>query len=336
MWGEDYAHTYSVVSSLSEWRPLDMRQNQDIPELWEVAGRIPSRGEAEFVVQRDHDPRQTLYPLRARPKDESVPVIGPDDGGSGKRWLIWGEPGEIVIFRLCITNTGDFVVEVISDTMGDLTWQSPSGCCGVVYDLAGSFSEWKFNKASEMVADPANPDIRRCRFKMSARCKEDFQIILNQNWGRRLYPEVHGDPPGSSHTCGPDGKGQERNWEVVGYPGQTFEVVLNLASEDRRRMVSCIPLDGTGWGSLDDGKTEWTDEEWAEWEAQWSAYGEQMASGLYGSAQWPPAGQWPGTEKRPLAAGPMPVTVQRRDPPTQRRDTLADGLNPWTEDRIEE
>jgi len=329
IWSEDYRHTYSIVSSLNEWRPLDMRQHPHLLELWEAVGRIPARGEAEFVVQRDHDVRQTLYPLTARPRDTSVPVIGPDDSGSGKRWLVWGEPGEIVIFRLCITDRGDFSVQVISRTMGELTWQSPLGRAGVVYDLVGSFSDWKFSGASELQPDPSSPNIRRCQFKMGVKCKEEFQIVVNQNWGRRLYPEIAGDPTGACIACGPDGKAHDRNWEVVGYPGQKFEVILNLGAEDKRRLVTCMPLLDDNWADVDDGRTEWTDEEWATWEAQWSAYGEQWASGLYAGALWPPGGSWPGAEGRPLPPGPGPGPARRADP-------LADGLNPWTEERIEE
>nr|AQS99251.1 type I polyketide synthase [Gambierdiscus excentricus] len=315
---QDYWHTYSLVTSLTEWRPLDMRPNADVQGLWEVACRIPARGEAEFVVQRDHDAQQTLYPLRSRPKDASVPVVGPDSGGVGKRWLVWGEPNEIVIFRLSIAEDGDLSVTVISNTMGELTWRSPVGCAGVVYDLAGSWSDWRFGKASEMVADSTCSDIRRCQFKMGGRCKEEFQIVVNQDSDRRFYPEIAGDPPGSSLVCGPDGKGQAKVWQVIGHPGQTFEVVLNLAAEDRRRMVSCAPMADDKWRELDDGKTEWSEEEWAAWEAEWSAYGEELARNLHTGARWDD-GCWPGggSESQELAPA-------------------ADGLNSWTEERIEE
>jgi len=337
IWQNDYSHTYSICCAASDWRPLDMRQNADLLDLWEVASRIPRVGEAEFVVQRDHDPAQTLYPLHTQPKDSSVPVVGPDDGASDKRWLIWGKPGEVVIFRLCIKEDGDFTLQVIGDTMGELTWQSPIGCAGVVYGLVGSFNDWSFSKDSEMEPDASSPDLRRCRLKIGRRCREEFQILVNQNWDRRMYPEVAKDPPGVGCVCGPDDKADGRNWEVVGYPGQVVEVVLNLGAEDQRSMVTCWALeDGGRWdGKAVSDKREWTDAEWEAWEAEcangaWDGSSWNDGSGWeddWQDTSWPSEYPWPGADKQAVTYTLSPLI---------RKDPLADGLNPWTEERIEE
>lgn len=71
----------------------------------------------------------------------------------------------------------------------------------------------------------AGPDVR----------KEEFQLVGDGSWDKRLYPEgpdreevVVLRPGGTgSRAAGQRGKGHGRNWAVEGRPGSTFDVLYD-------------------------------------------------------------------------------------------------------------
>merc|ERR1719499_463642 len=74
----------------------------------------------------------------------------------------------------------------------------------------------------------SGPDVR----------KEEFQLVGDGSWDKRLYPEGP-DPeevvvlrPGGpgSRAAGERGKGHGRNWAVEGRPGSTFDVLYDPES----------------------------------------------------------------------------------------------------------
>lgn len=230
-----YQHRYYIANSLSSWKPIVGTHDKDDPALWRwFTSRIPAAGRVELLFLRDEDQAQMIYPMFPLPTEGSVPVVGPDEGGSGKRWLAWGKEGEALVCSLRIQN-GDIKVTVKTETMGERTW---FGSTGKVYYAAGSWGAWR---CEEMEEDPSMPDLRRCRFALGPRGREEFQIVVNQNWSLRMYPACHGSRPGESIVCGPDRRGNRKNWEVVGPPGLLMEIVLDLGAEDHCNIVTCGP-----------------------------------------------------------------------------------------------
>jgi hypothetical protein len=95
-----FRHRYWMVDSLSGW--LHSASGNPRPGFmtWEVGKPglpppyIPASGQVEFFILRDDDASQMIYPMSHRPKDDSVHVVGPDEGGDGKRFLASGEEGD--------------------------------------------------------------------------------------------------------------------------------------------------------------------------------------------------------------------------------------------------
>lgn len=72
--------------------------------------------------------------------------------------------------------------------------------------------------------------------------REEFQIVVDQDWSKRLYPaggmneEVVTLIPGKPSTIGlGNGRGHGRNWAVEGTPGTSFQVICDPVA----KTVSC-------------------------------------------------------------------------------------------------
>eukprot|EP00413_Alexandrium_margalefii_P011138 CAMPEP_0204541056 /NCGR_PEP_ID=MMETSP0661-20131031/17934_1 /ASSEMBLY_ACC=CAM_ASM_000606 /TAXON_ID=109239 /ORGANISM="Alexandrium margalefi, Strain AMGDE01CS-322" /LENGTH=584 /DNA_ID=CAMNT_0051547727 /DNA_START=77 /DNA_END=1828 /DNA_ORIENTATION=- len=119
-------HSYSVISSLGSFRPAAMQRDPTDPFSWEFSGRMLGK-EDTFMFQRDRDAKQLIYPLQHRPRDASVPVVGPDAGcGVGKDtrlWAVRGRPGDVVMLRLHIRD-GCIRVTAISEGGGQVAWHN--------------------------------------------------------------------------------------------------------------------------------------------------------------------------------------------------------------------
>jgi len=229
-------HSYSIVSSLNRWQPLEMTQSAEDPGVWEFKSRMQRESE-EFLFMRDRDQAQLIYPLSSRAADPSVPVMGPDEGGFLKRWAVPGEVREPVTIQLSVKD-GGFTVTASTGSRGSTSWQSPQGRTRHLYYVAGSWDRWGLN---EMATDADAPDVHTCRFVMGNRCREEFHILLNQSESLLMYPREPGAAPGQGILCGPDARGGGVNWEVVGPAGQVMEVTLDLGAPDARRAVTCRP-----------------------------------------------------------------------------------------------
>jgi len=235
--GQQGRHVYSLVSSLSNWRFIDLSKHHIDPQLWYTTQRIGSTGSLEFQFVRDHDWSQAIYPEQVKTMNTSVPVLGPDTKGTGKNWLCQGRPGELVTFQLRVQD-GNCAVLLHSKSRGESMWQSIQGLIRNVYYVTGDMNSWSF---SAMQPDPAVQGVFRFVFTLGNSTMSDFQIVLNQDWNQRLYPAAQVAPPGTSFVCGPDAEGHEHNWRVVDIPGRSLEIRLDLNATDKRRVVICRP-----------------------------------------------------------------------------------------------
>lgn len=239
--GEAYVHRYYICSSMSSWTPVIGNFGGEMPAepgLWEfVNGSMGQLGAMEFMFLRDADKSQIIYPMEHHPTNDSIPIMGPDEGGVGKRWILHGTPGENIQIRITILD-GAMTLKVWTQTMGEIVYRSNEENAGQLYFLVGSWNNWNMTK---METDIAARRIYSSQFIIGPTGREQFQIIENQNWHQRLYPLNHRDPPGVGLMCGPDQKGKNKNWEVTGPPGQMMQITLNFDAEDHCSMVMCVP-----------------------------------------------------------------------------------------------
>nr|AQS99291.1 type I polyketide synthase [Gambierdiscus excentricus] len=133
-WDSKYFHKYYIVDSLGGWSPYVGGNPKPGVWTWEIGvpqlnlppARIPASGQTQFFFLRDKDPTQMIYPRQAAPRSVSVPVMGPDEGGDGKRFVAWGEEGEPLRIRMDLTD-GVIAITTMTPTMGAMTWRSLQG-----------------------------------------------------------------------------------------------------------------------------------------------------------------------------------------------------------------
>merc|ERR1712059_211585 len=65
-----------------------------------------------------------------------------------------------------------------------------------------------------------------------------FQIVVDENWKKALYPSKKDAGAGEAMAKGPDSKGHGLNWQVSGRPGDVYEIVLDLTQEDKHKRVT--------------------------------------------------------------------------------------------------
>lgn len=236
-------HSYSILSSLAGFRPVEMQRDRSDPLSWEFTSKFMAQEEL-FMFQRDRDPKQLIYPLENRPADSSVPVVGPDAGtGVGKDMKLWsvrGKPGDIVIIKLQVRD-GDIKVTAISEGRGQATWHNAHGGARNRYCVKSSWSK----QLQEMEPDMADLDVCRLHFALPSVGYEaygTFQILVNGDERKILHPGHPNAAPGQSLMEGPDADGRGLSWEVRGPPGQVFELSLDLGAEDDRKTVTCRPF----------------------------------------------------------------------------------------------
>nr|AQS99193.1 type I polyketide synthase [Gambierdiscus polynesiensis] len=227
---KESGHRYTIAGTWTSWVGTDMARHPLESALWEAQVRIGQSGEEQFRFIRDGDEQQLIYPALAQAMDPSVPVMGPDGSAQGRSWLLRGKPGSTQAVRLHIVN-GQITVVVSSPEDGERTWRSvPKQYC-----LVGSWTE---GDVSVMEADPARPGYYRSWMAVGPNCREEFQVCVDGDPAKRIYPVFPNAPPGTALSCGPDTGGDDLTWEIIGRPGQEFEIVLDLQAEDRRKVVT--------------------------------------------------------------------------------------------------
>jgi len=228
-----FSHTYSVVGSWTGWKISSMAKHPLDPSLWEVQVRIGRKGEEEFRFVRDGDTDQAIYPMEARASATSIPAMGPDAAAEGRAWLLTGPVGSTVSLRLRVADGKVSVTAATPD--GEKTWESSR----MQHYLVGS---WLGDEVGLMEMD--RPGVWKFGCVVGPECREQFQIVVDQDPAKRIYPVFPDAPPGTALHSGPDAGGEELFWEVSGRPGQEFEIIFNTSAEDRRKTVTCVPVGG--------------------------------------------------------------------------------------------
>eukprot|EP00931_Biecheleriopsis_adriatica_P100613 TRINITY_DN75892_c0_g1_i1.p1 TRINITY_DN75892_c0_g1~~TRINITY_DN75892_c0_g1_i1.p1 ORF type:complete len:1229 (-),score=245.25 TRINITY_DN75892_c0_g1_i1:151-3837(-) len=228
-------HSYYMVASWTSYRPFEMQAVRK-GELYESVIRIGLSGCEEFQFMRDADTLQAIYPAEKGGYSSSVPVRGPDPLGAGKYWRIDGVTGESFTIQLEIRLTGIFVSA--TSPRGKRHWSSMSARR---YFVTGSWNRGAF---SRMIPDSGSGHgIHRLVMMMSSRGEETFQIVADQDLAQAIHPEMALCDQLTSHTLGPDSKGEGLHWCVVADPGEAIEITLDLSelgegAADARRAVT--------------------------------------------------------------------------------------------------
>jgi len=240
--GKTFQHTYSAVGSWVAMQHVDMMRSTSVPNAWEVMFTIGTMQQETFHFVRDHDDKQAIYPRvqdGELARDTSVQTAGPDDLGKGKYWVVTGKFGEAVNLMMQICN-GRITVVTKCETEGVKSWGSAEGQLRHTYYAFGSWDNWGFR---EMTPDEEDPGVYRCQFTIcDPELREEFQIVLDKDRKLTMYPAVPRSPPGEGLLVGPDAGGAYKNWEVRGPRGQQMEITLDLLSQDKRTVVTCLPV----------------------------------------------------------------------------------------------
>jgi len=87
----DFQHTYSITGSAVYGSSASMRQGIYDPHYWHYDISIGSSGSEEFLLLRDCDHAQTLYPAQVPGR-----LAGPDSMSNGSTWVVSGAVGEVI------------------------------------------------------------------------------------------------------------------------------------------------------------------------------------------------------------------------------------------------
>jgi len=229
-----HKHVYSIVGSWTSWRFHEMTRSREEEGLWTASVRIGLTGQEEFQFVRDNDWTQSIHPAVPRARKTSIPIIGPDEFGTGKNWLVTGLTGDVVRIQLRVVN-GEITMTTASENKGVRTWQSTEDDHWMQYFLTATWNNWQF---TPMSTDPFHRDVHRYRVQIGPSYFEEFKIVGEKDWDLQLYPDLEHADEAEAVMCGPDSRGHGFNWRISGRPGQLFEIVLNMSEPDRRQTVT--------------------------------------------------------------------------------------------------
>jgi len=231
-------HVYSLAMESKNWAFLDMQPDTKDASLWTCTTPMCLSGKDEFVVVRDHDRQQTIYPSKGKNWDTSVPLMGPSDGNCGRAWAFHSPPLSPVTFELRVIS-GIITLMVTTSVDGKKVWSSAhqGDSAGHTYSITGSFNDWGMTEMVDMVGS-CDDETYRCELPFAWSDKQEFQIVVDRDFGRTYYPQMKSAVPGHSILSGPDHSAMGRAWCVYGSPHEILEVKLDLRAEDRRKAVS--------------------------------------------------------------------------------------------------
>eukprot|EP00933_Yihiella_yeosuensis_P040673 TRINITY_DN35017_c0_g1_i1.p1 TRINITY_DN35017_c0_g1~~TRINITY_DN35017_c0_g1_i1.p1 ORF type:complete len:615 (-),score=117.57 TRINITY_DN35017_c0_g1_i1:148-1869(-) len=228
-----YEHSYYIIGSWNGWDFERMVRLSSKHHLYEATLKIGVTGEEEFQLARDKDWGQVIHPSCTRAKEEWVLARGPDDGGHERHWLVEGIPGESVKVHLRITE-GHIAITLNPGLKKEITWES--GREAHSFFIMGTFSNWRFVK---MIAEAGHgkAGLHRYRVNIGHRGMENFQIAIDEDRSRKLYPASTNANSGETVVEGPDGSDRGRQWLIRSRTKAVVEIVLDTTLSDRRKMV---------------------------------------------------------------------------------------------------
>jgi len=234
-----FKHTWGICGTFlghGGYQTME-RQSNNGDVCWECAFKIGSSGQELFQLAWDSNPRFALFPARhAVANDCSIPLRGPDSIGHRKAWLAHGMRGEQVVVQLRMVDAG-FSLVVTSPSMGSTVYRSHVGWERYSYELTGTSGGQPLSLS--MDHDSLNPGQFRCRLLATAGDK--FQILADGDKRQAFYPEQDQARVGQCIISGPDDASDGRHFAIETFdtPSQ-WEVILNLATKDRRKRVTWV------------------------------------------------------------------------------------------------
>jgi hypothetical protein len=237
-----FEHTYFVAGSFSKWKCVALTAGGDDGSCWEGSFSIGSQGWEDFVLVRDKDMQQAIYPAKHKGLKEETSVRGPDDLGGQKYFRVFGRLGEETQVKLTIVDA-KVVVSVENGSHGGTEWKSVEGWDRHSYSVLGSVHG---GEPVPMSMDVLNPGTFKCRITMGEDYDanfdgfvEYFQVCVDDGTEIALYPEMNLAGSGETIVRGPDSKGGDRSFLVrCPVPYASLDVTLDLTAEDRRKMVT--------------------------------------------------------------------------------------------------
>lgn len=240
---QKFQHGYCVRGSWTAGQMVPMTKVHGKRNTFEYKTRIGISGQESFQISRDGDTDQLIYPATPSTSRLGVPVRGPDHLGTGSHWVVHGQQSGTLTIRLEVIDAHVTVTAISSS--GTRRWDSMDGRARKKFFVSGSWSE----DCIPMHEDPENPDLYRLRVEMQSQL-EEFQIFVDEDPRRAFHPQVGGFPCGAVFVCGPDDDGRNDHFTLQGEAGVSYEILLDLKSQDKRWTVAWKPVMPDGMPSL--------------------------------------------------------------------------------------
>lgn len=229
---------YSIVGSWNDWRGQEMGRDPREPACLRFELRLARDG-AEFQIIRNGSWEQTFYPSQKHAGGAAAnPVMGPGGKSHGVNWFLDGAAGDVVAveFRRELVRGLD-TKRISWRTLRHVAPSTTRPPCAS-YVVVGSWDNW--GGKLEMAWSGA---CCRAEVQLGGRGRDDFQLLENGDWHRKLFPNVKGASPHMRHTLlGPKKHGNGKNWTIGEHPrdrsrpGAKYEVRLFLADGEPNRV----------------------------------------------------------------------------------------------------
>lgn len=226
------AGTYYFVANWEDFAAQPMEQDSDTPGIYRIETTLLRSGGA-FSIMRNQDRRQALYPSqRYADGSRPVPVLGPDEYGRGFEWWLSGSIGDVfaVELQLALGEAGHISKEV--------TWRrvrqvqlSPEQLrlsAQRRFYVVGSWDHWSSRSAMSW-------DGERYTLEVTLRGAENFQILVDGDWGCAIYPSrPDAGFDDGARLRGPDDQGGHLSWllgaDLLGEPPgkHRYRIALEL------------------------------------------------------------------------------------------------------------
>jgi len=245
----EHDNSYAVMGSFSNWQPMSLRSMGQ--KAFKGAFRTGKRGRDDFVIFKDSDRKQAIYPFQPEASGDAEQACGPDELCCGRRFTFTGVPGEDVALSLTVVD-GQVTVEATSSSHSR-SWKSATGWDRHRYSLIHPKKPGL--PPIEMKMDPQNPGVFVCREVMregvdnaSGIFADFFQVAIDEHKGLVFHPQYEVLFPGEAIVQRPsaesDGKGVDLFFPVYSpLGGRTYEVKLDLTNPDRRQTVTWAFID---------------------------------------------------------------------------------------------
>lgn len=237
---------YFVAGSFNDWGFQEMSADFVAAGVYNIEVTL-YRTREYFQIVRNEDWQQMIYPLY-KVANQMSEVGGPDDGGHGSNWCIKGEVGDIfrIEFQRSTDESGFQSMKVSWRHVRNQSIDSKvlTEARRTKYFVVGSWSGYRSRR--EMVWNGTY-----FSYEVSVEGKENFQILMNGNWGAVLFPNnPNQNPMEDSGLCGPSESSYGREWTIGEDPkedadgpeSQTYELRLTITRSGMPIGLECLQI----------------------------------------------------------------------------------------------